>query len=107
LKPRGDAGVAGQVLRSNGNNNPPAWSNIGFTNMRAFGTGLIDSIDEFTFTVPEGVFTMMVEMWGAGGPSLSVGVDSFHLSFNSPLHILNHGGLLAEAEVHTQERCFL
>lgn len=94
LKPRGDAGVAGQVLRSNGNNNAPTWSNTGFTNMRSFEPGLADSIAQFTFTVPDGVYTMMVEMWGAGGPSISIGVDSFHLGFNSPLNILNHGGFM-------------
>jgi hypothetical protein len=94
LKPRGDAGSPGQVLRSNGASAAPSWTQVGFTNMRSFAPAPLDSVTEFTFTVPDGVFTMMTEIWGAGGPSVAVGIDSFDLTFASPLRIKNHGGFM-------------
>jgi hypothetical protein len=72
IKINGSAGQANQVLMKN-NSNQPVWTDINeFKNLVVYNSvstatspGVGD--DFFTFTVPAGVTTILVECWGGGG----------------------------------------
>jgi hypothetical protein len=68
LMPNGQNGLAGQVLQSNGAGATPTWVNGSIkTRLRYNFNGPANGQTHYTFTVPDGVYTVFAEAWGAGG----------------------------------------
>lgn len=71
LMPNGNAGTSGQVLKSNGPNASPTWTNAGggcMQNIARFtGSSTSNAGTPQVWVVPEGTNKIFIEAWGAGG----------------------------------------
>ena len=67
IKTNGNAGTAGQFLRSNGGGSM-SWTNSGFQNQVVFSvTAFPGTAGDYNWTVPAGITKIEVELWGGGG----------------------------------------
>ncbi|MEO6252207.1 MAG: hypothetical protein ABIO79_02845 [Ferruginibacter sp.] len=67
IKTNGNAGAAGQFLRSNGGGSM-SWTNSSFQNQAVFSvTAFPGTAGDYNWTVPAGITKIEVELWSAGG----------------------------------------
>lgn len=68
IKPGGISGTAGQILQNNGNGTMSWFDKCDFPNSRIYYQG-----SNMTFTVPNGITKLWIEVWGAGAGGNSLG----------------------------------